>query len=254
MHIKRFMIPVNLTLGVCFSCISIAPYLWLAPADANSTTSSIQNKQEYSQGSVPGRWRGGGRRGTCPDVQTPLTAIVPYTELPSQGLHVTYVGGVTVAEHPTLWFYVPYTLNAELTADFILQDKAGNTVEMTPISSKDFPASERSPGLVKVALPALKVDEGYQWYFKINCETESPIYVQGGIERIPLSPALTSQLASATPQQQARIYQNNNLIYDAINILGNLHREHPSDTAITTVWNELLRSLKITGVPTTLNP
>lgn len=252
MQMKGLVSSVNFTLAVCLSLTNVVPCFFPIAAAANSTTSSVQAKQ-YGRGRVPGRARGGGSRGICPSVGTELTAIVPSTtEATAQGLPVTYVGGVTTAERPNLWFYVPYTLSAELTADFILQDETGTTVFQ--LSSTEFSASEQTPGLVKVVLPELAVGKVYQWYFQINCGADSPIYTQGGIERIPLDPTLDSQLAAASPQQQAEIYRNNDLTYDAITILAELHREQPTDTTITTMWNELLQSINITEIPIVASP
>nr|WP_242067618.1 DUF928 domain-containing protein [Leptolyngbya sp. FACHB-711] len=53
------------------------------------------------------RTHGGGRRGECPATQLPLIALAPSTQDTSQTPTAIYVGGVTTAEHPTFWFYVP---------------------------------------------------------------------------------------------------------------------------------------------------
>lgn len=214
--------------------------------------------KQYGRGQVPGRRSGGGRRDDCPTVPLPLTAIVPQTEDTTQNPPIPIVGGVTAAERPTFWFYVPYALNAELTAEFILQDETG--AEIYQLSSTDFPSSEQVPGIISIALPTtvppLEIGKVYEWYFKVNCGEEVPIYTSGGIERIALDNALSQQLANALPQEQALLYQENEIWYDAITTLGNLSRSNPSDRAIADEWNRLLQTLGIAEIltETSANP
>jgi len=72
------------------------------PAQAQSFFSRIRdiiNPQRRSQ-SASGRSRGGSVRGRCaaPELaDTRLTALIPDTNV-----------GLTVADYPTFWFYVPY--------------------------------------------------------------------------------------------------------------------------------------------------
>jgi Domain of Unknown Function (DUF928) len=239
--------------------VSLSLAIDLVPAQAYpALSSSIQSQliqpqpaqAKQARGRVPGRRRGGGRRGECPAASTDLTALVPATNVVTQTLPETYVGSSTTAERPTLWFYVPYALTADLTAEFILQDAAGQNIYQ--ISSADFPASEQTPGIISVSLPAtiapLKVGEVYQWFFKLSCTTEAFAYVQGGIERIPLNPDLASQLANASLQEQVNLYLANDLGYDAINLLAQLRRTRPTNTAINSAWIDLLRSLNLEDV------
>jgi Domain of Unknown Function (DUF928) len=237
--------------------ISLSLAIDLVPAQAYPALSSpiqvsqsqpVQAKQ--ARGRVPGRRRGGGRRGECPAASTELTALVPVTNVVNEILPETYVGSSTTAERPTLWFYVPYTLTADLTAEFVLQDAAGQDIYQ--ISSADFPASEQTPGIISVSLPAtiapLKVGEVYQWFFKLSCKTEAFAYVQGGIERISVNPSLASQLAKASLQEQVNLYLANGLEYDAIHLLARLRRTRPTDTVINSAWINLLRSLDLEDI------
>jgi Domain of Unknown Function (DUF928) len=237
--------------------VSLSLTIDLIPAQAYpALSSSIQLIQpqpaqaKQARGRVPGRRRGGARRGDCPTASTDLTALVPATNVVTQTLPETYVGSSTTAERPTLWFYVPYALTADLTAEFILQDAAGQDIYQ--ISSADFPTSEQTPGIISVSLPAtiapLKVGEVYQWFFKLSCKTEAFAYVQGGIERIPLNPDLTNQLAKASLQEQVKLYLANGLEYDAINLLAKLRRTRPTDAVINSAWIDLLRSLNLEDI------
>jgi Domain of Unknown Function (DUF928) len=204
------------------------------------------------RGQVPGRRRGGARRGDCPAAPIAVTALVPVTEVSTSTLPETYVGGSTIAERPTFWFYVPYSLTTELTAEFILQDDRGE--EVYHLYSANFPTSEKTPGIISVSLPSttspLIIGKMYQWYFKLSCKVEAFTYVQGGIERITLSPDLASRLANASPQDQANLYLENDIWYDAVTVLGQSRRARPTDAAIESAWINLLRSVKLEDIPT----
>lgn len=229
---------------------SMAIDILSSPAQANPTTSaSLQTKQV--RGQVPGRRGGGARRGDCPAPPTELTALVPMTEVSTQTLPETYVGGSTTAEYPTFWFYVPYSQTADLTAEFILQDDTGEDIYR--VASDDLLASEQTPGVIGISLPSaiapLEIGRVYQWYFKLNCGAEAPMYVQGGIERIPLDPDLANQLAQVSPQEQANLYLTNDIWYDAITNLAQLYHNNPSNTTIKSAWINLLQALGLEGVP-----
>ena len=220
-----------------------------SPVQASPNTSdSIYNKQ--AKGRVPGRRRGGARRGDCPATSTQLTALVPETSVATQSLPQTYVGGSTTAEYPTIWVYVPYSLSADVTAEFILQDDTGQNIYR--IASTNFSAAEVSPGIISISLPStiapLKIGKLYKWYFKLNCDAETPIYVQGGIERIPLNANLANQVVRATPQERANLYVKNNLWYDAVNILAKLYRTNPTDNNTKSAWINLMRSLGLEDI------
>ena len=109
------------------------------------------------RGTPTGRQRGGASRGQCPVVGKPLTALVPATQKtlgarqgssPALGT-LESVWGLTVAERPTLWFYVPYTLTPKLPIEFVLQDEQGNDVYQT-----SFTSSQTPPGIVRFRLPS----------------------------------------------------------------------------------------------------
>jgi hypothetical protein len=223
------------------------------PVQASPNTSdSVYNKQ--AKGRVPGRRRGGARRGDCPATSTQLTALVPETSVSIQALPETYVGGSTTTEYPTFWFYVPYSLSADLTGEFILQDDTGQNIYR--ITSTNFPDTEVSPGIISISLPSsiapLKIGKVYKWYFKLNCGMETPMYVQGGIERIALNSNLAKQLTKATPQQQAELYIKNNVWYDAVNIITQVYRTNPTDNNSKSAWINLLRTIGLEEIAVNL--
>ena len=238
------------TLALAGALLIASPIIDFAsmPVQASPNTSDSYNKQ--AKGRVPGRRRGGARRGDCPATSTPLTALIPETSVSSKALPEIYVGGSTTAEYPTFWFYVPYSLSADLTAEFILQDDTGQNIYR--VASTDFPAAEVSPGIVSISLPSaiapLKIGKFYKWYFKLNCDRETPMYVQGGIERITLNANLAKQLAQATPQDRANLYIKNNAWYDAVDIIAKLYRTNPTDSNTKSAWINLLQAIGLQDI------
>jgi hypothetical protein len=192
-----------------------------------------------NRGQVPGRFRGGGSRkqGLCPASLIPLTALVPYTKDPAFDPPAIYVGGVTTSERPTFWFYVPYTLTTDLTADFVLRDGKGTEIYRTQITN--FPASGQVDRILSIEIPKtvqpLAPGQVYRWYLQINCKAEIPMYVDGGIERILPTDASGPQ---ATP-----------LSYDQITALGKRWRSNPQDPATAKEWANLLQLFGITDTP-----
>jgi hypothetical protein len=242
--------PTHLLLAIALFLGNMALIWTAAPIQASSFEkfTAVANKQNEEE--VPGRVRGGARRGNCPATEVPLTALVPFYEDTRQSPSVTYVGGLTTADRPTFWFYVPYKLDSMLTAEFILQEADKDVYR---VSSTAFPAAETSPGIISVTLPAsvapLEIGKTYQWYFKVNCTAETPVFVQGGVKRIALDPAVVNQIAAVSPQEQVALYRANRIWYDSITVLGNLRRMNSTNAAIAEDWTLLLKSIGLNDIP-----
>jgi hypothetical protein len=249
---KRLLCYVGFLLTLLLA-IDLVPAQAVRLSSVQPRAIQLHNTQtKQARGQVPGRRRGGARRGDCPAAPIEITALVPVTEVSTSTLPEAYVGGITTAERPTFWFYVPYSLTTDFSAEFILQDDRGE--EVYHLYSADFPPSEQTPGIISVSLPStiapLKIGKVYQWYFKLNCKMEAFTYVQGGIERIALNPDLASRLANASPQVQANLYLENGIWYDAVTVLAQSRRTRMNDAAIESAWINLLRSVKLEDIPT----
>lgn len=208
---------------------------------------------------APGQRQGAGSRGPCPDVAKPLTALVPIiqgtaNESNSPTPEITTsdsVLGLTVAEHPTFWFYVPYSLNsspAAISVEFVLQDENSNQAYKTVLTT-----SENSPGVYSFELPStappLEVGRRYHWYFVIYCgNSELPNYVEGWVERVELNPSLKTQLEQATPLESVALYAKAGIWHEAVTSLGKLRRENPKNTVLMADWNELLKSVDLEAI------
>jgi hypothetical protein len=161
------------------------------------------------------------------------------------------VFGLTVAEHPTFWFYVPYSLNSPppvLSVEFVLQDENSKEVYKSVLTT-----SENSPGVFGVELPStappLEVGRRYNWYFVIYCGNwDLHNYVGGWVERVELNPSLKTQLEQATPLQKVALYAKAGIWHEAVTSLGKLRRENPQNAALMADWNELLKSVDLEAI------
>jgi Domain of Unknown Function (DUF928) len=199
--------------------------------------------------SAPGNRGEGASRG-CTIGTRPLTALVPMervtTEQSSNEPELTQVWGLTSQERPSFWFYVPYEPAAVQSLEFVLQDEQEETLYRSEI-----PIPEQS-GMVSVTLPptapTLIEGKAYHWFFKAKtkCATQQTptlSYVEGWVQRQALSPALRERLQQALPQEQAELYAQNGIWYDALHSVAERWRLNPTDTALVQEWRELLGAI-----------
>ncbi|MUG96773.1 DUF928 domain-containing protein [Scytonema sp. UIC 10036] len=188
-----------------------------------------------------GRRYGGARRTGCPkDVELQLTALVPATE--SQPT-ITNVWGLTSVERPILWFYTPYNKSSKYPADFELLDDQSTPIYKTAISLPNV------AGVIGVPLPPLAVGKQYRWFLNVYCDREgqeTPIFVEGVVQRVNLSQAIQEQLRKAEPIQQIAIYANNGIWHEALTTLAQLRQKNPNDATLAENWKELLTSVGLT--------
>lgn len=201
-----------------------------APVGAFPSPLSNRESPDFSGDGRPGDRTGGGSRTPCPEVDAPLTtALIPTNNL-----------GKTIAEHPTFWFYVPYSSQAAPIGEFVLQEEDGNEVYRTTFTLP------KTPGLVSFSTPLavepLKINKSYHWYFKLYCEAKrasTPIFVEGWVQRVERTPALTRQL-QASPTREDVVYAANGIWYDALNYLAKLRLNNPSNPTFNEEWSRLL--------------
>lgn len=206
------------------------------PKDSRVPLQQQQQELDFSGDGRPGRRAGGGSRSPCPAKDLRLTALMPETNW-----------GKTVAEYPAFWFYVPYSPQQAPAGEFVLQAEAGNDVYRTPLT---LPAT---PGFVKFVLPhtaaPLEMNKWYRWYFKLYCEPQklsTPIFVQGWVQRVELTPTLAAQLKAARSRDYM-VYATNDIWYDALAHLAELRLTQPTNAMLQQEWAKLL-SLKGIGL------
>ncbi|NEQ25527.1 MAG: DUF928 domain-containing protein, partial [Microcoleus sp. SIO2G3] len=131
----------------------------------------------------PGKRAEAGSRGCGQDTmkkpvtssQKRLIALVPIYSKSEK------VFGATIAEHPSFWFYVPYSSDFAY-GEFVLEDEAQNqTIYKTSLTG--------APGVISLSLPTkaapLEIGRQYRWYFNIYCKKDNQIIadVEGYVRR-----------------------------------------------------------------------
>lgn len=143
--------------------------------------------------------------------------------------------GKTATATPTLYWYVPQ--NTATEGEFVLLDQDKNEVYQTTF------ALPSQPGVVKLSIPtkaALKPGNSYSWSFMIICNSQyrnRDEYVEGVIEYAELDSDLKSQLEKQTPLEQAKLYAENKIWFETLNIIAQVRSENPTE------WEELLKSV-----------
>lgn len=212
------------------------------PENIISSRSAVQVTFEPRGNGTPDDTAGGASRdgGICPQDSAALGS--PVTPLMPANLH-----GLTLADRPTFFVYVPRTSAQE--ALFVLKDASEDYYYQKTI------AIPRTAGIVSFQLPtdapALKSGKSYKWSFVMLCgeglRPDSP-RVEGRVERIELTPALSAQLKTLSPLERAALYGKDGVWYDTLTSLAELRRSQPNDLALATTWAELLKSVGLGGI------
>ncbi len=251
-----------LVLCATFSLVNITQ---LSAQSQQSNTTKIRfvqptlEKQPENRGAPRDR-RGAGTRGNCPVATKPLTALVPLVSETANQKQVTtgtasrqYVLGLTTAEHPIFWFYVPYIPKNINSVKFVLLDEQNNSLTKEPIPI----TLSNTPGVIRVSVPTtekpLEIGQYYHWYFLMDCNPQSrseDIAVEGLVQRIVPKDELTRRLQTATPRQRVALYAQAGIWQDAVTILGELRARQRQDTALATDWKDLLESVGLENIST----
>ncbi|MFB2981438.1 DUF928 domain-containing protein [Microseira sp. BLCC-F43] len=152
-----------------------------------------------------------------------ISAISPATNL-----------GLTAAEYPTFWLYVPTRISSRLSIQLILRNENKQVIYRTTFEIT------QGKGIVNFRLPKtappLEIGRKYQWVFRSEDLTR-----YGWVERVALKPEIVSQLATATPRQRVLIFAQNGIWYETLTELAELRRTHPQDAEIAADWAALLQ-------------
>jgi Domain of Unknown Function (DUF928) len=184
---------------------------------------------------APGKRTDAGSRNGC-SANKPLTALVPSTNI-----------GLTVAKHPTFWFYIPYQSNSSALGKFQLFDERETVVYTTNISTKGI------PGIVGVELPqrfsGLEIGQRYQWVLSFSCNstsTETSTLVNGFVERVAVTKELKQKLEGAKTQRDSLLlYGEEGLWFDLLSALIGERRRNPYDFQVAEDWFGLLGQVNL---------
>ena len=208
--------------------------------NAQLNTSLIFNAPPPPDGvGEPGSRAGGGRRNPCKVDEKQLKALVPVYKISESEL----VLGFTNAEHPTFWFYVPYS---GCPLEFVLKDEKDNDVYQTTLT-----ASDTLPGVISVRLPStvtpLEIGKRYRWYFSVlNPKKPAEVLdgVDGWVQRESLNLTVQSQLEKATLPQRVALYAANGMWHEALTAASELRRIDANSND----WAALLQAVGLDDV------
>jgi hypothetical protein len=167
-----------------------------------------------------------------------LTALIPESTI-----------GMTVAEYPTFFLYIPDADLEGAEGHLVLHNdkneeiynkivKLKNTDSIVSIDLSDAPS-----------LPPLEVGKSYFWEFWIFFEPpdrSDSTYVSGWIKRVEPNSELKHKLDTALPQDQPAIYAANGIWFEALASLVKLRCSSPNDATLASDWESLLQQV---GLP-----
>jgi hypothetical protein len=215
----------------------------IAQAQDNNLIARIQRFFFGSRprGTATGRNRGGAVRDRCPNIQPPLTALVPAT---SDGIPFIEK---TIQDRPAFWFHIPFSPTFSREAEFVIIDE-----DEKDIYSTKFPLTQQ-PGIMRLQLPsrmpALQEGKRYRWVFSVMCNPANrsgDATVNGWVQRIPKNLQLNQQLEKVSGLNQSSIYAEAELWHEMFNSLAEFQQANPQNPLIQSIWKE---TLKESGLP-----
>ncbi|HEY9650261.1 MAG TPA: DUF928 domain-containing protein [Coleofasciculaceae cyanobacterium] len=240
-HPSRF---ITLALAMILGIAINAPVLVQAQLRSSSLSDKLENAfRPPNDLDTPGDTQGAATRGGCKDEAQPIL-LVPGS------------GGRTIAEHPTVFWYMPSTSASSL--EFVLQDANNNVVYSTQYElAKSTQDNASGAGLMSLTIPAsasvapLKVGQKYRWELALICnalDRSEDIVVKGEIERVAPAPTLERRLQQATSQERIALYAENQLWYETVKALAELRRDRPDDVNLADAWNTLFTSVGLGAI------
>ncbi|MBE9032560.1 DUF928 domain-containing protein [filamentous cyanobacterium LEGE 11480] len=175
-------------------------------------------------GRVPVRLKGG-RKGVCDRTVTqPFSAAVPENAL-------------SATKTPQFAIWIPdQTTNNPMRAKVRIKQKNRNVMPPMAVKIVDTPRY-----VTFQVPPAANIQPGqtYRWSFEVTCANSEKDRLYGQFTYEPASEALKSALSRAkTASQQARIYEKNDYVLDALAVL---LAAKSDDQMAEKTWNHLLQ-------------
>ncbi len=194
----------------------------------------------------------GSRGGNC--LQTSLVetssdlSVRPLAKPPLMALMPVANTGLTLAEHPSFWIYVPETSAKGMILS--LRDDSFKPYSQT------FFNIPKTPGVISLPLPqtapALAVGKTYRWAVALICgERPSPNdpVVVSWISRVASAPSTQSaSLTQSAALEQAAAYGRQGIWFDALTILGQARRSQPNQLELQATWADFLTSAGLQAV------
>ncbi len=170
----------------------------------------------------------------CKSVAPPLTALAE-----NQKRDMTH------REHPTFWFYVPYSAKEVTSLEFSFH----RSDDLSRLYSASIQLGEQ-PGIIGVPLPkdaknALEPGVLYEWRLVAKCgklPSAQALRVFGYVMYAPLQTDQTRQLNTMTRQQQLAFYREQGYWYDAVSLLAEQMQAQPGDVTLPQEFRNFLQA------------
>lgn len=155
--------------------------------------------------------------------------------------------GLTLAEHPTIFVYLPNTSARQVVLTF--QDEAGNSYK--PL----FLAIASRNGIAGFSLPdnqlPLLVGKNYKWSLAVVCgdtlQPSDPVF-RGWVQRVARTADLERELQKKSVIEQMQWYAKNGYWYDWLEVMVQVRRTQPNDAKIASQWREMLESVGLGAI------
>lgn len=243
------LLAVSLAIGIAVNTpAQMQPQLRTGSISGKLPTEWENTFTPPTSGSLPVNREGGATRGSeCIQDNGSLIALVPASRF-----------GETIAEYPTVFWYMPKTAAAQL--EFVLKDANQEEIYSTiyTLAKSADNMVVGSPGIMSLTLPAfanlppLEVNQEYYWTLALVCnptDRSEDLVVGGGIKRVQPDATFARQVQQATPQERISLYANKRLWYETLATLVELQRDRPNSNDLRSAFNKLLTSVGLQGLP-----
>ncbi|RCJ19677.1 hypothetical protein A6770_05920 [Nostoc minutum NIES-26] len=228
------------SLPTCLNLVPLSASTAQVQAQLHRTEKTWQISQAFKppkRGDPPASAGGSTRGSSCLTGNQPLTSLIPSNKL-----------GLTFAQHPTFFWYVPQS--PVKTAKFrIVAHKEQKLFYETTLRLPN------RPGIISFTLPEktppLAVNKTYHWYLTIVCDpedsSENPI-VDGWVERTQPELSLSQALAKADLRKQPTLYAEAGIWHEALTTLAQLRRSEPHSLKTRLDWRQFFKSVGLSAI------
>ncbi|NEQ48396.1 MAG: DUF928 domain-containing protein [Leptolyngbya sp. SIOISBB] len=184
---------------------------------------------------------GGGGRDTCPSEDESPSPLMPLAP------EVYAYGGLTLAEQPTLWLYLPFDVTPEMAIELSIEPSENDSLDSL---TRTFTAPDLQQGFVGIPLSStqfsLPLDESFLWTLRLYCggidETDGLDYLfaKAWITRVDETDVYIPIPENAVGEVLSEAYRDNGLWYDALTVLGEPLATGDATTGSSAAWEGLL--------------
>jgi hypothetical protein len=239
----RFLLSLNL-MGLLLSPVALSASA--KPLATKSASSKVLFTPPLTD-KKPTKTSGAGSRGGKCIQASPVEAsaepsVKALAKPPLMVLMPVVNTGLTSAEHPSFWIYVPET--PAKRAVLSLRENG-----LKPHSQTFFDIPE-TPGVISLSLPqsapALEVGKTYQWAVILICgeklSPNDPVIVSW-VSRIASTPS-----TQPTTLGKAAVYGRQGIWFDALTALGQARRSQPNQPELQSAWADFLASAGLQAI------